>query len=96
MYYVLQYDYVDDILDRRVSHRDAHLALLQGYVDRGELVLGGAYADPVDGALIVFDVLGRSDVEAFVRNDPYARHGLVTRWSIRPWSVVIGCDRRAQ
>jgi uncharacterized protein YciI len=31
-----------------------------------------------------------STVEDFVRADPYVKHGLVTAWSIRPWTVVIG------
>jgi hypothetical protein len=29
-------------------------------------------------------------VEDFVRRDPYVTNGIVTRWRIRPWTVVIG------
>jgi uncharacterized protein YciI len=29
-------------------------------------------------------------VEAFARNDPYVIRGLVTRWEVRSWNVVIG------
>jgi len=29
-------------------------------------------------------------VEAFVKGDPYVVGGLVMRWRIRPWTVVIG------
>ncbi len=29
-------------------------------------------------------------VEEFARNDPYVLNGLVTRWEVRPWAVVIG------
>jgi len=32
----------------------------------------------------------RSVVEAFARNDPYVTNGLVTRWEVRPWAVVVG------
>lgn len=90
MYFALHYEYVDDILARRAAHREAHLGLLRDYVERGELILGGAYAEPVDGALLVFRVDSEADVEAFVRDDPYANNGLVTNWRIRPWTVVIG------
>ena len=90
MYYILFYDYVDDILRAREPYRDGHLALLRQYVDRGELALGGAFADPVDGAALVFKVDDRSKVENFVANDPYHANGLVTGWRIRDWSVVIG------
>jgi len=34
----------------------------------------------------------RAVVEDFVRDDPYVTNGLVTRWEIRPWAVVIGQD----
>ena len=50
MHYLLFYDYVEGILEKRAPHREEHLRLAQEAVDRGELVLGGAYADPVDGA----------------------------------------------
>lgn len=46
MYYLLTYDLVDNYLDRRAEFRDAHLALAQAAADRGELLLGGALADP--------------------------------------------------
>jgi len=47
-------------------------------------------SDPADRALLVFRVPDRSIVEDFARNDPYVTNGLVTRWEIRPWTVVIG------
>jgi uncharacterized protein YciI len=90
MYFLLFYDYVENVVDRRQPFRDAHLGLVQACVDRGEVILGGAYADPVDGAAIAFRVADRSEVEAFVERDPYVRNGLVTNWRIREWSVVIG------
>ena len=58
--------------------------------ERGELVLGGALADPYDRALLVWDVEDRAVVEAFVEQDPYVREGLVTSWAIRPWTTVVG------
>ena len=90
MYYLLFYDYVETVLERRAPYRDAHLALLQEYIARGELVLGGAFADPVDGATLVFKVEDRAKVEEFVGKDPYAVNGLVTGWRIREWTVVVG------
>jgi len=38
----------------------------------------------------VFRAAAPSVVAGFVRHDPYVRNGLVTRWTIRPWVVVIG------
>jgi uncharacterized protein len=33
-----------------------------------------------------------SVAERFAKNDPYVKNGLVTRWRVRPWTVVIGGD----
>lgn len=90
MYLIVFYDYVENIIERRAPYREAHLALAQGYLDRGELILGGAFADPADGAAIVFKIDDRAKVEEFVRKDPYVINGLVTGWSIREWTVVVG------
>lgn len=90
MYYLLFYDYVEDILERRTPYRAEHLALAQAAHERGELLMAGALAEPVDGAVFIFKTEGPEPIEAFVHNDPYVRNGLVTAWRIRPWTVVIG------
>lgn len=89
-YWLLFYDLVDDYLERRVPLRQAHLALATDAHERGELLLAGALADPVDGAVLVFRVDDVSVVEAFARQDPYVLEGLVGSWRVRPWSVVVG------
>jgi len=90
MYYILFYEYVEDILERRVPYRSEHLAGARAAYDRGELVMAGALAEPVDRAVLIFKVDDLQIIEAFVRADPYVKAGLVTSWQIRPWSVVIG------
>lgn len=89
-YYVLFYDVVENFVARRAEFREEHLGLLRAAHDRGELLLGGALADPVDRALLVFRAADRSVAEDFARNDPYVVRRLVTRWEVRPWSVVVG------
>jgi uncharacterized protein YciI len=89
-YFVLFYDVVDDFVSRRSPFREEHLRLAREAFRRGELLLGGALTDPADRALLVFRTAERSVVEAFARNDPYVTGGLVTRWEVRPWAVVIG------
>ena len=90
MHYLLFYDYVEDAVEKRAPHREEHLRLAGKALERGELVLGGAYADPVDGAVLVFRCDEPSVVETFVANDPYVKNGIVTAWRIRPWTVVVG------
>ena len=88
-YFALQYDVVPDHLTRRAPFRDAHLALAREAESRGELVMAGALSDPL-GALLIFCADDDTCVRAFVSADPYVTEGLVTRWQIRPWAVVLG------
>ncbi len=89
-YFVLIYDVVEDFLSRRSVFREEHLQLARKAHQRGELVLAGALTDPSDKALLVFRAVDRSTVEEFARNDPYVVNGLVIRWQVRSWAVVIG------
>jgi uncharacterized protein YciI len=89
-YFALFYDVVDDFLPRRAAYREDHLRLAWEAHRRGELVLAGAFSEPADRALLVFRAAGRAAVEEFARNDPYVTAGLVTRWEVRPWAVVVG------
>jgi uncharacterized protein len=90
MHYLLLYDAAPDYLERREAFRAEHLALARAAHARGELVLGGALADPVDGAVLFFNCDSTAPIEAFVAADPYVKNGLVTRWRIRKWSTVVG------
>jgi hypothetical protein len=90
MHYLLFYETSPDYLERRGEFRSEHLALAWQAHDRGELVLAGAYADPADGALLVFEGESREVVERFVNADPYVKNGLVRSWRVRPWTTVVG------
>ena len=92
MHYLLIYDVVDDYVQRRAAFRDRHLALAWQAQARGELVLGGALADPVDGAVLLFSGDSPAAAEAFAAADPYVRNGLVTRWRVRAWATVVGAN----
>lgn len=90
--FILFYEVVDDYLERRAPLRAAHLALARAAAQRGELRLGGAYADPADGAALVFRGPDRGVAERFAGDDPYVENGLVKRWYVREWTVVVGAD----
>ncbi len=90
MHFLLLYDFVPDYLQRRAAFRGEHLRLAWEAQRRGELMLGGALADPVDGAVLVFQGENDRPARAFAQADPYVKAGLVTRWSVRPWTTVVG------
>ena len=92
MHYLLFYEVVEDYAERRVPLRAAHLALANRAVERGELVLGGALANPLDGAVLLFRGSSPDVAAAFAAADPYVTNGLVTRWYVREWTTVVGPD----
>ncbi len=90
MHYILFYDVVDDYVARREKFRKLHLEHARKAYERGELVLAGALADPVDGAVLVFRGASPDAAEAFAKADPYVINGLVTVWRVRKWMTVVG------
>lgn len=90
MYYLLLYDVVEDFISRRAPYRQEHLALAGQAHRRGELVMAGAFAEPADGAALVFSADDPATAARFAEQDPYVRNGLVERWRVRAWNVVIG------
>ena len=95
MHYLLFYDVVEDYATRRMPFRAAHLEHGRQALARGELVLGGAYANPVDGAVLLFQGDSPEVAEKFARTDPYVLNGLVTKWRVREWTTVIGAGAAA-
>jgi uncharacterized protein YciI len=90
MHYILFYDVIDDYVEKRAQFRELHLKHARAAYDRGELLLGGALADPVDGAVLVFRGESAEAVEQFAKSDPYVLNGLVKQWRVRKWNTVIG------
>lgn len=90
MHYLLFYETTDDYVARRGAFRSDHLALARQAVERGELVLGGALANPVDGAVLLFSGDSPAVAERFAAADPYVANGLVKRWRVREWTTVVG------
>lgn len=94
-YYALFYDAIDDFIALRGLYRDEHLRLARESHARGELLLAGALADPADGALLIFQGDSPAAAEAFARQDPYVKNGLITDWTVRSWTVVVGNEASA-
>lgn len=87
-YYILFYETTDGYVEKRQTYRDQHLRLAEEFRERGELVLAGAY-DPADGAALIFRGPSEEPAERFARMDPYVQKGLVTKWWVRKWNVVV-------
>jgi uncharacterized protein YciI len=89
-YYALLYYADGDFVERRAPHREEHLKLAVDAHRRGELLLAGALTEPLDRALLVFQGDSPEIARSFAERDPYVRSGVVKRWEVRPWMVVVG------
>ncbi len=89
-HFLLFYDAGLDYAERRAPHRPAHLAHARAAVERGDLLAGGGYGDPLDGSVLLFKGQDRSVAEAFARADPYVTEGVVSTWRVREWTIVVG------
>jgi len=85
-HFLLFYEAGPDYLERRPQFRAAHLKHAWDAYDRGELLVAGALADPVDGAVLMFAGEDETVAEEFARADPYVTSGLVGRWHVREWT----------
>lgn len=85
--YAVEYTYTNDTqtLDRV---RPEHRAFLRGRLETGQLLASGPYAD--GGALLLFSVPSRTELDDLLAADPFASVGVIAGLSVREWSPVIG------
>ena len=78
MHYLLFYEVGEDYVSQRAAFRDAHLER--------------AFANPADGAVLLFQGDSPEVAERFAKADPYVTGGAVKRWYVREWTTVAGKD----
>jgi uncharacterized protein YciI len=86
--FILNYEYVEGILEKRAPHRSGHIALLTELHSKGLMKAAGAFSPPT-GASFIF-TSPKTIVEEFVNSDPYVKAGLVTSYKINEWTVAVG------
>lgn len=100
--YVFKARDTSELLAARAPFRAAHLAHVAA---APSVALGGALGPPVGsisdiggggsggsgslGGLILFRGGDSAEAVRFAENDPYYKAGLVARYYVRPWTVVI-------
>ena len=89
-HFLLFYEAGPQYLERRPQFRGEHLKHAWDAHERGALIVAGALAKPVDGAVLMFVGEDKSVAEEFARADPYVTNGLVARWYVREWATVVG------
>jgi uncharacterized protein YciI len=78
----------DDVAAKAPAHFAAHRAHWAQFVDGGELLMIGTFADPQqDGSMAVFT--SRAAAEQFAKDDPFGLHGVVSSWRIPEWNEAL-------
>jgi len=94
MRYLLFYEKTPGYAERQKPFAAQHLDYFNQRATQGDMLLGGSLEDPLDGsALILFEADSAAVVEAFANGDPYVKHGIVSKWWVRKWDVVVGSKR---
>jgi uncharacterized protein len=85
---VVLYESADDVVTRAPAHFPAHLARIQEFHRRGEILMVGTFGDPqTEGSMAVFPT--RASAEAFVEGDPFVLEGVVRSWQVREWNEIL-------
>mmetsp|Transcript_10844 Transcript_10844/g.24600 ORF Transcript_10844/g.24600 Transcript_10844/m.24600 type:complete len:144 (-) Transcript_10844:371-802(-) len=89
--YLLKYDYVPDVLEKRGPYREQHIVLANRFIDEGSCLSGGPTLDVgtevPKGALFVFTDAGSA--RKYAEGDPYVANGIVKEYCIEEWNVVV-------
>ncbi|OEU20961.1 hypothetical protein FRACYDRAFT_164376, partial [Fragilariopsis cylindrus CCMP1102] len=89
--YLLRYDYIPDVLEKRDPYREGHLGLAKQFIADGTCLSGGPTGDVgmeiPSGALFIFT--DAESAKAYAASDPYVLNGIVTGHTIEEWNVVL-------
>jgi uncharacterized protein YciI len=89
--YLLKYEYIPDVLEKRGPYREGHLNLAKQLIEEGKCLSGGPTGEVnmevPTGALFIFT--DHEAAKSFVEDDPYVSNGIVTGHTIEEWNVVV-------
>lgn len=91
---VLAYDFTDaDAVARRQATRPTHLEKLKPFLAQGAVLSAGAMLDDagtkVIGSALVMEMASRSDLDTWVKNEPYIKGRVWERVEVTPMRVVV-------
>ncbi len=70
---------------------DEHAAFIDQLVAEGLILMGGPLVDE-GGSLLIFNAEDENEVREKLKNDPWARHGILKLDSVKRWQIFI--DKR--
>ena len=88
--YALEYRFPPDN-ERRLAVRARHRAYLEALSRAGHVVAAGPFDDD-SGALILYSVSGRDELERLLADDPYVQADVFGERIVRGWQPFIGAQ----
>ena len=67
---------------------DEHAAFIGQLVDDGSILMGGPLVDE-GGSLLVFNAEDENEVRDKMKNDPWAKQGILKLESVKRWQIFI-------
>ncbi|MBD2230288.1 YciI family protein [Phormidium tenue] len=86
--YVMWGSYCEDVLEKRVPFRAAHLQGLQQQKDDGLLVALGPTTDNTK-VFGIYEADNEAAVRQLVEGDPYWKNGVWTEYEVYAWNQVF-------
>ncbi|MFI5086105.1 MAG: YciI family protein [Actinomycetales bacterium] len=87
--FAVEYVYTPDTAPQRDEHRPSHRSWLAGKVESGELLASGPFEDG-SGALLLFKAAGEDELNALLKQDPFAEAGAIAGLKISGWTPGTG------
>ena len=77
--------------ETRMEHRPRHRQWQASLNEAGTILASGPLDDsPVPGGLLILSAADVAEVEAHLKEDPYAEIGVIDSVTIRQWTPVFG------
>ena len=93
-YVVIAQDGTDaDAKARRLEARPAHLDGIAPLADRGRVLIGGAILDEAGdmiGSIVLADFPSRSELDTWLRTDPYVTQDVWREIEVRDFRPAVG------
>lgn len=87
--FVILYNFGENFVDRRKPYRQPHLGHISSFEASGKIAAGGALEPSARMGIILFRGT-RNEAVKYVESDPYILAGVVERYTISEWSLVVG------
>jgi uncharacterized protein YciI len=78
---------------RRARVRPIHLEAIRPFVERGQILIGGAILDEAGsmvGSMILAEFDTRDELDEWLRKDPYVTEGVWRHVEVHPFRTAVG------